>query len=57
MAKKFDEKVVPVVNQLRQAISAIDRARRDNYPPHVAACMAAAKDHINRAAALAARAA
>lgn len=56
MAKKFDEKVIPVIHQLRQAINAMDRAKRDDYPPHVAACMAAAKDHINRAAALAARA-
>jgi len=56
MSEKFDKKVIPVIGQLRQAINAIERARKDDYPPHVAACMAAAKDHLNRAAALAARA-
>lgn len=56
MAKKFDDKIIPVIGQLRQAIAAIDRARKNDYPPHVAACMASAQDHINRAAAMAARA-
>jgi hypothetical protein len=57
MAQKFEDRVAPAISQLRQALAAVDRAKKNNYPPHVAACMAAALDHSNRATALLARAA
>lgn len=54
--KKFDERVIPAIQQLRQALAAIERAKRNDYPPHVSACMTSASDHAAHAKVLIERA-
>lgn len=50
MAEKFDKRVIPAINELRQAIAAIERAKAKDYPPHVYACMISAIRHAQTAA-------
>lgn len=57
MSEKFDKRCAPAVQHLRQALAAVERAKRDEYAPHVSACMIAAIDHADRAKALLERAA
>lgn len=49
MSEEFDAKVAPAKAALREALSALSRAQRDDCLPHTAACLKSALDHATRA--------